>query len=433
MTSTEREYSLRRRRVLGAASTVLLVTLTHHVMAATVSAVRMWPSPQYTRLTIESDVAIAHRHQYHEAPLQLVLELDDMVIGGALASLPGKVQTSDPNVSQIKLAPTPFGTVLLTIDLKKPASPQIFTLGPVGPYAHRLVVDLYGIGGSDPLGDLISSQISKKNPALTPPSSTSSQPALRSPPTDSSHKAGTGTRKSIMIAIDPGHGGEDPGAVGPAGTYEKDVVLAIAQKLFERIRAYDSPALQYKAYLTRDADYFVPLGLRVQKAQAVNADLMISIHADAFTVPTARGASVFALSQRGASSAAARWMADKENSADIVGGVNVKAKDRTMQQIFLDMSTSAQIRDSLKFGSLVLNHLGKTATLHKAVVEQAGFAVLKAPSIPSVLVETAFISNPDEESLLASAGFQNVVADALMKSIATYFEAQFSRGQSRWG
>jgi N-acetylmuramoyl-L-alanine amidase len=224
-----------------------------------------------------------------------------------------------------------------------------------------------------------------------------------------------------MVAIDPGHGGEDPGAIGPGGTREKDVVLTIAQKLHERIMQAQLPGMVIRSYLTRDSDYFVPLNLRVEKAKGVNADLFISLHADAFSAPTARGASVFALSQRGASSAAAKWMADKENSADLVGGINLKARDETIQRVMLDMSTSAQIRDSLKVGSVLLQQINKVASLHKGVVEQAGFAVLKAPDIPSVLVETAFISNPDEEALLRSNAYQDELVSALMQGIANYF------------
>ncbi|PTT21454.1 N-acetylmuramoyl-L-alanine amidase, partial [Acidovorax sp. HMWF029] len=229
------------------------------------------------------------------------------------------------------------------------------------------------------------------------------------------------TDRLIIVALDPGHGGEDPGAIGPAGTREKDVVLRVAYLLRDRINATTVGGNPMRAYLTRDGDYFVPLGTRVQKARRVQADLFVSIHADAFTTPAARGASVFALSQGGASSTAARWLANKENQADQVGGINVQSKDQHVQRALLDMSTTAQINDSLKLGSVLLGEIGNVGKLHKPRVEQAGFAVLKAPDIPSVLVETAFISNPEEEQRLRSSAYQEQLANALMRGITRYF------------
>ena len=224
-----------------------------------------------------------------------------------------------------------------------------------------------------------------------------------------------------MVALDPGHGGEDPGAIGPGGTFEKKVVLQIAQKLRDRINDTRVNGNPMRAYMTRDKDFFVPLQVRVQKAQRVQADLFISLHADAFFTPRPQGASVYALSTRGASSAAARWMADKENAADEVGGLNVRAKDATVQRALLDMSTTAQINDSLKLGSAMLGHVKQVGKLHKPRVEQANFAVLRAPDIPSVLVETAFISNPDEEARLNDPKYQDDLADALLRGIVAYF------------
>jgi len=234
-------------------------------------------------------------------------------------------------------------------------------------------------------------------------------------------QASRATERLIIVALDPGHGGEDPGAIGPGGTYEKDVVLQIALRLRDRINATRVNGNPMRAYLTRDADFFVPLHVRVQKAQRVQADLFISLHADAFYTPHPQGASVYALSTRGASSASARWMASKENAADLVGGLNVKAQDATLQRALLDMSTTAQIKDSLKLGSAMLGEVGRVGRLHKPRVEQAGFAVLKAHDIPSVLVETAFISNPEEELRLKSVTYQTDLADALLKGIVRYF------------
>ena len=239
------------------------------------------------------------------------------------------------------------------------------------------------------------------------------------------------TDRLIIIALDPGHGGEDPGAIGPAGTREKDIVLKLALLLRERINAVAINGNSMRAYLTRDADFFVPLHVRVQKARRVQADLFVSLHADAFFTPHPQGASVFALSQGGASSSAARWMADKENKADLVGGLNVTTRDAEVQRALLDMSTTAQIRDSINLGGALLGEIARIGKLHKPRVEQAGFAVLKAPDIPSVLVEAAFISNPDEEARLNSDEFQQQLADALMRGISRYFSKNPPLARSR--
>ena len=268
-------------------------------------------------------------------------------------------------------------------------------------------------------------------PAPMPAPAPAHKVASAPPPPDPATTAKRATDRLIIVALDPGHGGEDPGAIGPNGTREKDVVLKVAHLLRDRINATSIGGNPMRAYLTRDGDYFVPLGTRVQKAQRVQADLFVSIHADAFTTPAASGASVFALSQGGASSSAARWLANKENQADLVGGLNVRAKDQHVQRAMLDMSTTAQINDSLKLGSVLLGEIGGMAKLHKPRVEQAGFAVLKAPDIPSVLVETAFISNPDEEAKLRSSAYQEQLADALMRGIKRYFAKNPPLARSR--
>jgi N-acetylmuramoyl-L-alanine amidase len=341
------------------------------------------------------------------------------------------------------------------LDLKVPIDPQVFTLTPVAAYRHRLVLDLYPLKVADPLEVLIAQRLKEQAPT-TPPSSTASAPAksMTDPlgdliarqdatksgasyagtagaggtnslqganPSADDALAPTATDRLIIIALDPGHGGEDPGAIGPGGTREKDVVLRLAHLLRERINASSVRGNAMRAYLTRDGDYFVPLNVRVQKARRVQADLFVSLHADAFFTPDPQGASVFALSQGGASSSAARWMAAKENKADLIGGLNVRAKDATVQRALLDMSTTAQINDSLKLGSTLLGEIGRVGKLHKPRVEQASFAVLKAPDIPSVLVEAAFISNPREEAKLNSEEYQNQLADALMRGIQGYF------------
>jgi len=328
------------------------------------------------------------------------------------------------------------------VDLKQPITPQVFTLLPVAAYRHRLVFDLYPtqvadplealiaerLNGApqmpmavDPLGDLIAQQNQK-------PDSAKNQTATQSVATPAGNTGSSAlkplketTDRLIIIAIDPGHGGEDPGAIGPGGTREKDVVLRLAHLLRDRINATTLKGSPLRAYLTRDADFFVPLHVRVQKAQRVQADLFVSIHADAFFTPHPQGASIFALSQGGASSTAARWMAAKENKADLVGGLNIKAKDAQVKRALFDMSTTAQINDSLKLGGAMLGEIGRVGKLHKGKVEQAGFAVLKAPDIPSVLVEAAFISNPEEEAKLNSDAYQVQLANALMRGIEGYF------------
>jgi N-acetylmuramoyl-L-alanine amidase len=361
----------------------------------------------------------------------------------ALKELVAKVKADDPNIAGIRVGQFAPNVVRLVVDLKHPIRPQVFTLGPVAAYQHRLVFDLYPEIEADPLEALIAERLLSNAPASPPPQTAadplgeliaqrtqkpSSAPASV-PPTatqtiathaDTTGASGT-TERFIIIALDPGHGGEDPGAVGPGGTREKDVVLRLAHRLRDRINAAQVNGNTMRAYLTRDADFFVPLHVRVQKARRVQADLFVSIHADAFFTPEPQGASVFALSQGGASSSAARWMAAKENKADLIGGLNVKSKDAIVQRALLDMSTTAQINDSLKLGKNLLGEISRVGKLHKGKVEQASFAVLKAPDIPSVLVEAAFISNPKEEVKLNSEEYQNTLADALMRGIETYF------------
>jgi len=312
---------------------------------------------------------------------------------------------------------------------------------------------------ADPLGDLMAQQSMRPGPAtpappvsagpdrpVAPPvlvapaplppvaATTPSRPVP--PPAVATTRNGPATAsrtdRIIIVALDPGHGGEDPGATGPSGTREKDIVLQVAFRLRDRINASSVNGNPMRAFLTRDADFFVPLGVRVQKARRVQADLFVSIHADAFTTPAARGASVFALSQSGASSSAARWLANKENDADKVGGVNVGNHEAQVQRALLDMSTTAQINDSMKLGGAMLGEIkGIGARLHKGQVEQAGFAVLKAPDIPSVLVETAFISNPEEEANLRRVDYQESLADALMRGIQRYFAQNPPLARSR--
>jgi N-acetylmuramoyl-L-alanine amidase len=282
---------------------------------------------------------------------------------------------------------------------------------------------------NDPLGDLIARQTQSGEGAVPLPAPTIRRPdmgASDGPFMDNPSRAGRTpslprTDRLIVVALDPGHGGEDPGAIGPGGTREKDVVLKIAKMLRDRINTSTVNGNPMRAFMTRDADFFVPLHVRVQKARRVQADLFVSIHADAFYTPRPQGASVFALSQGAASSSSARWMAQKENKADMIGGVNIGEQESQVKRAMLDMSTSAQIKDSLSLGDSLLREIGGVGRLHKPRVEQAGFAVLKAPDIPSVLVETAFISNPEEEKKLRSAAYQKQITEALLRGILQYF------------
>ena len=444
---------LSRRSALKTATVVLLLGKAHIARGATIVAVRAWPSKDYTRLTIESDGEIKARQFLLSDPPRVAVDIEGIDLIPALRELVAKVNADDPNIAGIRVGQNAPNVVRLVIDLKRQITPQVFSLAPVAAYQHRLVLDLYPTQTADPLEALIAERLADKSkPASTAPAP-SPTPATAAPDPlgeliarqsgqsakPASAAVGKGkpsaapnevaanptaplpakgkTDRLIIVALDPGHGGEDPGAIGPGGTREKDVVLQIALRLRERINQQPN----MRAYLTRDADFFVPLHVRVQKAQRVQADLFISIHADAFFTARPQGASVFALSDKGASSSAARWMANKENSADLVGGVNVKVKDAQVQKAILDMSTTAQISDSLKLGSAMLSEIGAVGKLHKPKVEQAGFAVLKAPDIPSVLIETAFISNPDEELKLGSEAYQVQLADAAMRGILRYF------------
>ena len=443
-----------RRRLVKAGFLALSLGASHMVRGATMMAVRIWPAADYSRVTLESDKPLQTRQTFIASPPRLAVDIEGMELNPALRELVGKVQASDPNIAGIRVGQFSPNVVRLVIDLKRPIAPQVFTLPPVASYAHRTVLDLYPAQAADPLEQLIQERTSAtvssaatsslptpapsaldplgeliakqgQKPPLPVPSTRKQDfeppPSASMDRPDHPPRPATPTDRLIVIAIDPGHGGEDPGAIGPGGTQEKDVVLKIAKLLRDRINAASVGGSPMRAYLTRDADFFVPLQVRVQKARRVQADLFVSIHADAFFTPEASGASVFALSQGAASSTAARWMAQKENKADLIGGLNLGAQDAQVQHALLDMSTTAQIKDSLQLGNHLLRQIGGVGRLHKPRVEQAGFAVLKAPDIPSVLVETAFISNPQEEEKLRSEAYQKQLTEALMRGILQYF------------
>ncbi|MFN7712693.1 MAG: N-acetylmuramoyl-L-alanine amidase [Curvibacter sp.] len=431
-----------RRDLLQAGTLVLLLDRAHIARGAAIVAVRVWPAEDYTRVTLESDTALKAKQTFIAQPPRLAVDIEGIELNPALRELVAKVLPDDPNIAGVRVGQYAPGVVRLVIDLKQAIKPQVFTLRPIEPYQHRLVFDLYPVTPPDPLAQLIAQRLGPQTP-LTPSSTAPAQPGHdplgeliarqvdKSPLTAAPPIRGGKTDRLIIVAIDPGHGGEDPGAIGRNGTREKDVVLRIARRLRDRINAGSVSGNTLRAYLTRDGDFFVPLHMRVQKARQVQADLFVSIHADAFYTPRPQGASIFALSHGGASSSAARWMAAKENKADLIGGINVKSEEAQVQRALLDMSTTAQIRDSLKLGDTMLQEIGRVGKLHKPRVEQAGFAVLKAPDIPSVLVEAAFISNPEEEAKLNSDTYQEQLADALMRGIEGYFSRNPPLARSR--
>ncbi len=432
-----------RRRLIAGATTLLLIPVIPRVAhAASIVAVRTWPADEYTRVTLEMDTELKAEHFVLDGPDRLVVDIDGLTMNSTLNELVSKVRANDPYIGGVRVGQNRPGVIRLVLDLKQPVAPQIFTLKPIGEYKYRLVLDLYpkvaqdplmailDSSDPDPLADVLEQLAQQSNDAPVPsvrgqtmpqsarkpdlPSPPASQPRPRpSQPTSPAPQR----RGQVLIALDPGHGGEDPGAVGRNGTREKDIVLAIARRLQRLIDS--TPGM--KAYMTRDGDYFVPLHVRVQKARRVKADLFISIHADAWIKPTARGSSVYALSQNGATSTMARMMAQRENDADLVGGVNLGTHNAQVAKVLLDLSTAAQINDSMRVGGKVLSEIGKINRLHKRQVERAGFAVLKAPDIPSILVETAFISNPTEEKLLRSGKYQDQVARAMLSGIQAYF------------
>ncbi len=410
-----------RRTVLKAGATLLLSLLAHGTArAAQIVAVRVWPAADYTRVTLENDSKLKATHFTVKDPHRLVVEIEGVDLDAKLKSLVAKIQPNDPYIAQVRVGQNRPGVVRLVFDLKEEVQPQVFTLEPVGEYKHRLIFDLYPLTAPDPIAELL------KNGRLTPLPLDKSPDTVNAQANNDDDKAQKFNRL-VTIALDPGHGGEDPGAIGRGGSQEKNVVLSIAKRLKAKLEQQPN----VRVMLTRDGDYFVPLQVRVQKARRVQADLFVSIHADAFVEPTARGSSVFALSEKGASSTAARWLANKENAADLIGGINIRSKNQQLASVLLDLSTTAQINDSLKLAKSVLGEIGTINRLHKAQVEQAGFAVLKAPDIPSILVETAFISNPEEEARLTDESYQDQMAEALMRGIRKYMAKHPSLKQNK--
>lgn len=425
-----------------------------------ITAARVWPAQDYTRIAFEAPLPIKHQLLILKNPHRLVLDIEDVDLNPILKTLSDRILSSDPYIKQIRVAMFKPGVMRIVIDLKAEVSPNVFALAPAGDYKHRLVVDIYP--DKDPIMAMLEKHEARGSAEATPkdttkpvieplPSTSSSteaegelppiEPTPDTPiellpdnppeatlPTEPSTVATADTKpkaevkkkgRVITIAIDAGHGGEDPGARGASGTHEKDITLMIAKKLKERFDAEDN----MQGVLVRDGDYFIPLQGRVLKARKLKADLFISIHADSFTNPAARGSSVFALSERGATSASARYLAKKENESDLIGGVSLGGKDPELAKTLLDLSQTATINDSIKLGKAVLMKIGEINKLHKSHVEQAGFAVLKSPDTPSILVETAFISNPEEERKLKDDDYQNKLVDSILAGVKKYFAA----------
>jgi len=428
----ESDGERRRRLIQGVGALILSLASPQIARGATLVGVRVWPAPDYTRLTLEHDAPLSFSHFMLRDPMRLVVDIEGLDLTPQLKELVGKVDESDPYVALIRVGQNRANVVRMVIELKAEIAPQVFELKPIGQYQYRLVLDLHPTEPPDPLMALLQSQ-GARDPNTSGPVA---EPDLSTLPTTPDRRVAKAparpdpdVKRYLTVAIDPGHGGEDPGAIGRRGTQEKDVTLAIAHRLRKMLDG--DPDL--RLLLTRDGDFFVPLTTRVAKARRVQADLFVSIHADAWIKPDVRGSSVFALSERGATSTAAAWLAKHENEADLIGGVNLGAHDPGIARVLIDLSTTAQINDSLRFGNAVLRELEQVNTLHKPRVEQAGFAVLKAPDIPSILIETAFISNPDEEKRLKDEAYQEKIAAAIAGGIRSYLKKYPPRARSPMG
>ncbi|TDB59454.1 N-acetylmuramoyl-L-alanine amidase AmiC [Photorhabdus khanii] len=402
------DLNLSRRRLLQGAAAMWLLSVSQVGYAASskIIAVRIWPASSYTRVTLESNIPLKYRQFVLTNPNRIVVDLEGVQLNHTLKGMGEQIQSRDPYLKLVRAGQFDPKTVRLVFEVKQSVSPHMFTLKPVAEFKHRLVLDIYPAEGAnkddDPLLALLE-EYNKGNLAEDLPAEI-----------PKSGKAGKD--RPIVIMLDPGHGGEDPGAIGKYKTREKDVVLQIARRLRTIIQR--EPGM--KVYMTRNEDVFIPLKVRVAKARKMRADLFVSIHADAFTNRAARGSSVFALSTKGATSNTARFLAQTQNEADQIGGVS-KSGDKYLDHTMFDLLQTATINDSLKFGSEVLKRMGKVNKLHKNRVDQAGFAVLKAPDIPSILVETAFISNLEEERKLKTARFQQQVAESIFAGIKAYF------------
>jgi len=400
-----------------------------------VLAVRAWPGRESTRVTIESDAELRFFVSSLANPDRTVVDISDVQADGSFQKALETLRNDTGVLSRARIGQYRPDTARLVLELKGRAEAAAFALAPVGPYRHRLVIDLTPVDADDPIAEFLARILERESqleraaaeadaastrlPPVLPPA-LPARPAPAPTPPSTPRPQPQRHVKPHVVVLDPGHGGEDPGAIGPAGTYEKDVVLAIAHATRQLLE--QDPRVV--VFMTREEDVFIPLAERVRKARSVNADVFISIHADAFTRPDVRGSSVFTLSERGASSAAAKWIADKENQSDLIGGVRLVGRDPMLAKMLLEMSQSITNADSLKLGRGLVTELKPVGKMHKGAVEHAGFAVLRAPDIPSALVETAFISNPEEELKLRSAPHQLKLAKAIRGGVRRFLATQ---------
>lgn len=460
-----------RRTLISTTTGTLALTLlpVRPAHAAQMVDVRMWPAEEYTRVTLEHDQPIKFKYFLVRSPMpyRLVVDIEGLTLTAKLQKMISDVSPNDPYIKAVRIGQFSPTVVRLVMDLKSEVRPEVFSLKPVANYKYRLIFDIYPVADEDPIagviaglnnktqeGDPLGDLLAKNRQDTTDASkksatsaATAQKPQQAAKADSSKAKSQTQTTKSktaqeekkkqtkpvaapkkrdIVIVVDAGHGGEDPGAVGKRKTYEKHITLSIAKRLERLIKREKG----MKVVMTRSSDHFVSLSQRVMIAQKAKAHLFVSIHADAWTKPSAKGASVYALAERGATSSAARWLAKNQNEADLIGGANFKEVDRRLQSVLVDMTTSWKINYSLELGHSVLQYLSKVNTLHRRQVEQAGFLVLKAPGIPSILVETAFISNPQEERKLKTAAYQQKVADAILKGIKAQVKKNDSIMQS---
>ncbi len=396
-----------------------------------VLAVRSWPARTYTRVTIESDAELRFLVTSLREPERAVIDLSEVAADAAFQKALETLRTDTGVVARARIGQFRPDTARLVLELREAVELAAFALPPTGPFQHRLIIDLTPLAADDPTAVFLArlaereaalerAEAARTPPPAPPPAARPAPAPAPAPPSPAAEPATTRPAarpaKPFVVVLDPGHGGEDPGAIGPGGNYEKDVVLAVAFKTRDLLEKDK----RFAVFLTRDEDVFIPLAERVRKARAVKADLFISIHADAFIRPEARGSSVYALSEKGATSTAARWMANRENQSDLIGGTRLSGRDPELARMLLEMSQGFTIHESLKLGRGMLTELATVNRLHKRQVEQAGFAVLRAPDVPSILVETAFISNPEEERKLIDPVHQAKLARAIRNAVVRF-------------
>ena len=409
-------------RFIGVVLLLLSVTGAGKALAADVENIRLWAAPDHARLVFDLSQSGNATMFELDSPDRLVIDIED----SRLAADTGSLSLEGSAISGVRSGVRNGTDLRIVLDLNRQVSPRHFMLSPNDQYGHRLVVDLEYPGEPpvenpiDPIESMVREQEIAAQRAKAEAAVTGSPPVLSAEVVN--REAQPHPQRDIIIAVDPGHGGEDPGAIGPTGTREKDVVLQIGQRLASQINA--TPG--FRAFLIRDGDYYVGLRQRTQLARDQKADFFVSIHADAFTSPRPNGSSVYALSQRGATSETAQWLADSENRSDLIGGVDgslsLRDKDHVLRGVLLDLTMTATLNDSLSIGGQVLDQLGRINRLHKSRVEQAGFMVLKSPDIPSLLIEAGFISNPDEERRLQTASYQESLANAIFTGLRAHFE-----------